>query len=759
MRIFKLQNLSWPALAVFVALSATAMFGQSYDSSGNSMLNGSYRFRYVANVSYNSVGNVVETTAAEGVISFDGNGNYTITGGSQYIDNTLSGGKFQSYPTGTASTQAFAGGFALNTAGVGALDNVDPDIPSGVIINGTCTEITGSTCQVFMGSSTETGPSLESADGLVVTDLFVAILAGAPPTNSSFNSPYWIGAMDFAAGSDLDVKNALFKVSPDGNGNLGTITVNGQANSNQANALTQTITGAKYNFASDGNAQFTLPAPSGVTTAQVMVSGNRNIYVSADGNFLLGWTSNSSSTGGYDIMIGVKALTSTAKDSLFSGLYYTAGMLDQPPYQGQAGCGGQSFWGAVHADGNKNEIVHQRLWSPFCSLSSLQIDYGSDNSTAMGAAGDGTASDDLGSLYAFGVGGKAFIAISNSVGNFGLTLGVLAPNFTPTSGVFLLPWGVNNAANWDPNTASVAPGELLNLYVTGITGGAQLIPGGKPCPTTLGTVSVTIGAMPATVCDVVPYGGGYYQVTILAPFELVNSTATFAQIQVSVNGLLSNQVSVYLTDAESGFFSLNANGIGTVIAEHTTAALCTSPAPNTCLVTAGNPAQPGETITLALGGMGAVSPAVADGAIGPSNPLSYNTNFTNANQLVVLFNDYNNNSTGKQGTVAFAGLYPSFVGLYQMNVTVPTGVGPGNVYIEVVTDYADVEQVTIPVGGTAAAAASPLSEIKPLAAPGAGSTALRIRKQTRNSASQVQLQTRPQTKTLKPIARRPDSVN
>ena len=59
-------------------------------------------------------------------------------------------------------------------------------------------------------------------------------------------------------------------------------------------------------------------------------------------------------------------------------------------------------------------------------------------------------------------------------------------------------------------------------------------------------------------------------------------------------------------------------------------------------------------------------------------------------------NDFNS-GVSTQATVTFAGLAPGLAGLYQMNVQVPTTVGPGNVYIEVVTDSADNVQVYIPV--------------------------------------------------------------
>jgi uncharacterized protein (TIGR03437 family) len=195
------------------------------------------------------------------------------------------------------------------------------------------------------------------------------------------------------------------------------------------------------------------------------------------------------------------------------------------------------------------------------------------------------------------------------------------------------------------------------------------------------------------------------QINATMPYATASSSSYTAEVQVNNGGILSNQISVYLTDADSGIFTLQSNGIGDAIAEHA----------NGTLVTSSSPAQPGETIVLALTGMGTVTPSVTDGAVGPSSPLSYADVFTNATNcttttpncnLLVEFNDYVNNSTFQQATVAFAGLYPGLAGLYQMNVTVPTTVGPGDVYIEVVTDAADVEQVTICVTGNCSASAA-----------------------------------------------------
>jgi uncharacterized protein (TIGR03437 family) len=244
---------------------------------------------------------------------------------------------------------------------------------------------------------------------------------------------------------------------------------------------------------------------------------------------------------------------------------------------------------------------------------------------------------------------------------------------------------VINAASWDPSTTSVVPGELITLFGSGLSSANPPAPvtGGSPFPNTLGTTQVLVNRQAAPIYYVSPT-----QVSAVIPYEAANSTSYTAEIQVESGGNLSNQVSVYLADAEPGIFSQDQNGIGDAIAEHSDGSL----------VTEDNPAQPGETIVVALTGMGAVTPAVADGAVGPTNPLSYSNVFTTG-ELSVLFNDYVNNVTAQPAIVSYAGLYPGLAGLYQMNVTVPTTVGPGDVYIEVVTDAADVNQVTVCVTG------------------------------------------------------------
>ena len=110
------------ARALMLLAAAGAMYAQSWDTSGNSMLNGKYYFRqvfYVPDTSY--AGYLDEAVTIYGNIEFDGNGNYSITANdlAQYIDYSYyysqgeAGGAFPA-TTGTYSIAASGYGFISN---------------------------------------------------------------------------------------------------------------------------------------------------------------------------------------------------------------------------------------------------------------------------------------------------------------------------------------------------------------------------------------------------------------------------------------------------------------------------------------------------------------------------------------------------------------------------------------------------------------------------------------------------------------------
>jgi uncharacterized protein (TIGR03437 family) len=151
---------------------------------------------------------------------------------------------------------------------------------------------------------------------------------------------------------------------------------------------------------------------------------------------------------------------------------------------------------------------------------------------------------------------------------------------------------------------------------------------------------------------------------------------------------------MYLSDSAPGVFSQAQNGLGFAAALHGATGE---------VITSSNPAQPGEYISVFLTGLGVVTPSIADGALGPLNPLSW-SDLYNAGNLSIFFNDYgpNGGSAGNPGNIEYAGLAPGLAGLYQINVQVPTsGLASGDdIYIEFITDAADVDQIQIPYGST-----------------------------------------------------------
>lgn len=643
-------------VALMATLVAGAASAQTQDTSGNGLLKGAFHFRHIAVQLVDANNNPTDITAVFGTITFDGAGKYTISGTS--VDNGVSGGAPQPL---TAS-----GTYAIGSNGIGYITNeLYPNDPN--------LSIFGAVAQgVFSGSSTESQVSNNT-----LNDIFIAVAAPATaPTNATFTSSYQTAVLDFPGANSAAIKNALFKLTPDGKGNFAAITVTGQAVvSGTDTALTQMVTGATYSFNADGSGTVTVPLPSG-TTANAMFTGTKTLYQSADGNFILGWTAN-----GYDIFFGVKALAAPANNNLSQGLYFNSGLEVAPSFTGTA-----SFYGGTYNTGNTagDGIIHQRLNIP----TQLSEDYGSDNQILVNADGSSNGSDFNFFQYNFGAGGNAFVAIGTQ-GSYALLVGMHAPAFSGP-GVFLNPIGVTNAANFQPVTASLAPGELIELFGTGLAPSTMGVSSGQAFPTTLNGVQVMINGI---ACPIYYVSSTVLAVTV--PYGLAGNTTGLANIQVINNGTSSNTVQMYGTDALPGSFSQTQNGLGLAAARH---------AATGQLITTANPAQAGEFISLYLTGLGPVSPAITDGTVAPSTPLSYSDLF-NSGRLAVYFNDYGKNGTvGNQGNIQFAGLAPTLAGLYQINVKVPTaGLAPGdNVYVEFVTDAADINQIQIPFGSGSA---------------------------------------------------------
>ncbi|MGH7969703.1 MAG: hypothetical protein ACREIC_13345, partial [Limisphaerales bacterium] len=341
-------------LVAVATLGLAGLNAQTQDNSGDNLLNGNFRFRQLAVVNIDQNNNPTEVESAYGVITFNGTGGYTLTG--TFVDPATSNGTPQ-------ALSVTSGTYAIGSNGIGYIDN--PLIPSD-----SGSRIYGAVAQgAFVGSATES---------MQVNDLLIAIPAGTPPTNASFNLPYQVGVLDFTGGTSAAIKNALFKLSPNGSGGFAPITLNGQASNSSAAFVTQTVSGATYNFQSDGSAALIFPLPSGVSGGNALVGGTRTIFVSADGNFILGYN-----PLGYDMLVGVKALASSVGAVPPNGLYFNGALEDTT-----TGNGVDNYYGSIHSfgDANGDGIVHQRR----ATNTFTAYDYGVDDQIALNPDGTST---------------------------------------------------------------------------------------------------------------------------------------------------------------------------------------------------------------------------------------------------------------------------------------------------------------------------------------------------------------------------------
>lgn len=611
----KVKNTVKLAGMILLLVAGGQAYGQTWDTSGNALLRGTSYFRDVIWLVGDNSGGLGRAIAVYGAISFDGNGNYSISGAQVFDSNA---GAVQSLSkTGTYSISASGYGFMSHPLSTG-------DSIHGLVSRG-----------IFIGSSTKSS----------FNDLFIsAPLASPLPTNASFQGTYTLVQLDFPDGNPLNTRDSQFQLRPDGNGNIGTVTATGHIAGRGTTAITQNIAGVRYFFSNGGaNVSF-----AGSLSNSNLIAGTKYLYLSADGDFVFG-----GSPTGFDMIAGVRSPSASPS---FNGLYYQAGVFQDESGLGQGFGDLNTYYGSFTANSG-SILAHQRLLSVF-NNNPLDAVY-SDSFTLKG---DGTY-DDSTDHFVFGAGGAIRIGIGNNVFP-GISVAVQAPGFTP-SGVFIDPTGIVNAASSALFTSGVAPGELITIY------GSNLAPSLKvdaSFPTQLNGVQVLVNGRPAPV-----YFVSANQISAVIPF---GTTELIAAIQVINGGVASNTVTSYVNLTAPGVFTQPPGGMGGAAALHG----------DNSVVTAANPAHVGETISLYVTGLGAVTPAVADAAPGPVNPLS-----TTTNPISVYVG-------GRQATVSFTGLAPQLVGLYQINLQVPAGVPSGNAPVQIVGPDFYTTQATVPVG-------------------------------------------------------------
>ncbi len=618
---------------LLMTLAPASVNAQNFDTSGTAGVNGQYLFRYVSYFN-DSNGNLTESCSLTGAIVFDGAGHYTLSNPQLFDSDGLSGSG--------SCTLLGGGSYGVQSNGIAQLEN--PLYPATLF--GTFSQ------PVLIASSTEDA----------YFDLFIAVEAPLTPfSNSSLSGAFTVGTLDFLNASGALARQGYFTLNADGQGNIAAFAVNGSAaNLSSGSSITQNVAASTYALSGTAGGKLTLPGAYGDQTQ--IISGAKVLYVSADGNWMVG-----GSTTGADMYFGFRAPSGTVSNSLVAGTYFVAGMED---YLGSSSDFLDAFYGSVNANGAGSLIWHERYDDV---VDVVTYDYTFDTPVTIGP--DGSYYDGSNYTYLVGANGNALMQIGSNQ-QYSLNVGIHAPSFAAASTVWIDPLGIINAANYTPITNAYAPGELVSLY--GTFGVSTQVSQVFPIPTTLGGVQVFVNGKAAPV-----YLVSENQISALIPYEVAGDY--FATFQVVVHGSKSNLVTLYLDATAPGIYSLTQNGIGPGAILHA----------NYTAVTDKSPAAPGETVLLFMNGLGTVNPPVADGASAPSNPLSYSDE---AADILVYLDDGVDPSA--QANVLFAGLAPGFAGLYQVNFTVPaSGLANGDVSISFETDEAVNEMATISLSG------------------------------------------------------------
>jgi uncharacterized protein (TIGR03437 family) len=231
--------------------------------------------------------------------------------------------------------------------------------------------------------------------------------------------------------------------------------------------------------------------------------------------------------------------------------------------------------------------------------------------------------------------------------------------------------GVVNAASFAaaPNN-QVAPGQLVSLFGQNFlaAGSTTVTAGAFPLPKQLGPQNTSVSACGQRFPL---YSVSPNQINAQVPLECPTSGTVTAT--VTAGGQTGTQTFT-LAAAAPGIFTVNGSGAGDGVIVHA----------DYSLVNAAAPASPGETVVIYATGLGPTSPQFADGAA--------------ANQMNNTAMPVTVTIGGKAATVTYAGLAEGWVGLYQVNAMVPSGLtGSQAIVVTVGGTYSSPGGVTLAI--------------------------------------------------------------
>lgn len=246
--------------------------------------------------------------------------------------------------------------------------------------------------------------------------------------------------------------------------------------------------------------------------------------------------------------------------------------------------------------------------------------------------------------------GWADVVVGPQLGEqrYSVTAGNLAASFRGRARLApaIATGGVVNAASGEAGRG-FAPGSFISIFGHGLSEVTRVF--STPyLPLSLAGVSVSFDHLPARIHFV-----SDSQINVQIPWELEGFST--ARMKVSLGLSSSALVNVPIASQSPALFEYTDSG------GHRLAAAVT----DTGVVSPSNPVPPGRVVSLYANGLGPVDNQPASGNAAPSALLV----LTRATPVVTI--------GGRPAQVQFSGLAPGFVGLYQVNVRIPTDILPG----------------------------------------------------------------------------------
>jgi uncharacterized protein (TIGR03437 family) len=229
---------------------------------------------------------------------------------------------------------------------------------------------------------------------------------------------------------------------------------------------------------------------------------------------------------------------------------------------------------------------------------------------------------------------------------------------------------VVNAASFV--SGGVVPGGMATLFGSNLTSATGInLASGLPLATDLLKVQIKFNNTYAAPIFAVDSVNGSEQVNFQVPWELASVSSVW--LQVENNGSPSLPVQVPVLAAQPAVFAYNVGTTTFGVVLHA----------NFQLADSSNPVVGGETVLIYCTNLGAISPTLADGAPGTGAEITVATPTATIG--------------GKNAPVSFHGTAPGFVGLYQVNVQIPTGLASGNQPLGIAISGVSSPVVQLPV--------------------------------------------------------------